>query len=201
MLRVMRSSTNRELQSVIAVLVRAGAPGPVAESIGRVLLCSGLSAHDARDWLTHPELAYPHPQPAREYGGVLVDGLVAGSVWCLSQGREDVVLEGARTYAAASECERLIARLFAGNIADVRRLTGADETRAGVIGEIAMLMQQRLGDPRRVARAASAMVDGDGDRIRDRLMRGEELQVLRELQSGALDLDTLARSRDLDPTW
>ena len=66
---------------------------------------------------------------------------------------------------------------------------------------IALLMQEWLGDRRRVYRAASAMTDGDGDRIRDRVAKGEEHAVLNEVRSGSLDLDQLADSWDLDPTW
>jgi hypothetical protein len=83
----------------------------------------------------------------------------------------------------------------------LRALTGGDPKRADVVCEIALLIQERLGDRRRVCRAASAKAGGDGDRIRDRILKGEEHAVLNELQSGSLDLDQLADSRDLDPTW
>lgn len=152
------------------------------------------------DWIHHRQLAYPHPQPPEDYGGERVT-LVAGTRWCLSHGREDVVIDGARAFAAATPSERLIARLFNGNIPDVRSLTGGDPIRADVMAEIASLMLERLGTPQRVATAASAMADEDDDRIRDRLRKGEEQAVLRELQEGSLDLEALLRSTWRDPTW
>jgi hypothetical protein len=187
-------------RSVIEALLKIGATQEGAETIAGLLRESGLSTRDARDWVGHQDFAYPHPQPPQDYGGVSVV-LVAGSRFCFSQGREDIVVDGARSIAAASEAERTIAQLFGGNIPDVRKLTGGDPKRADVVREIALLMQQRLGNRRRVYCAASAMAGGDGDRIRDRITKGEEHAVLNELQAGSLDLNALADSRDVDPTW
>jgi hypothetical protein len=94
------SSIDRGFRSVVAALCEAGATADGAETIARVLLDCGLSPKEAREWLTHHDLAYPHPQSPREYGGVPVF-LVAGSVWCLRQGREDIVLNGARAYGGS----------------------------------------------------------------------------------------------------
>ncbi|MBE2321032.1 hypothetical protein DVA67_034105 [Solirubrobacter sp. CPCC 204708] len=62
---------------------------------------------------------------------------------------------------------------------------------------IARLMLERLGKPVLVAEAASATED----RIRDRLMGGEERQVLAEIQDETLDLEALASADWRDPTW
>lgn len=192
--------TARDLRSVVGVLVKAGASADGAERIVRLLLESGLTAREARDWLTHRRLAYPHPLPAQQFGSVSVP-LVGGAVWCLSQGHEDVVLNSAIAFAAASPAERLIARLFGGNTDDVRRLTDADPDRIDVVAAIASLLHERLGDPIRVAAAASARELDGREHIRDRIRQGAEAQLLRDLQTGAIDADLLAASRRLDPTW
>jgi hypothetical protein len=90
----MPSAYDRSLQSLIRTLTDAGATDEGAETIARCLLASDLTPREASDWIHHRQLAYPHPQPPEEYGGVLVT-LVAGTRWCLSQGREDLVIDGA----------------------------------------------------------------------------------------------------------
>lgn len=182
------------------MLLKAGASADGADCIAGLLLGSGLTAREAREWLTHRQLAYPHPLAAQQFGSVSAP-MVGGAVWCLSQGHERVVLTSAKDFAAASPSERLIARLFGGNIDDVRRLTHADPARTAVVADIAALLRERLGDPTRVARAAMARELDGREHIRDRIRHGAEAQVLRDLQTGVIDAEVLARSRRLDPTW
>jgi hypothetical protein len=196
----MPSAHDRALRSLVRTLIDAGATDHGAETIARSLLASDLTPREASQWIHHRQLAYPHPQPPEHYGGVPVT-LVAGTRWCLRRGREDLVIEGAAAFEAASQSERMIARLFSGNIPDVHSLTGGNSIRAEVMAQVASLMLERLGTPQRVATAASAMADENEDRIRDRLRKGEEQAVLRELQDGSLDLEALMRSTWRDPTW
>jgi hypothetical protein len=196
----MPAADDRALRKLVRTLVDAGASDHGAETIARSLLAGGLNSREASEWIHHRQLAYPHPQPPEDYGGVPVT-LVAGTRWCLNHGREDLVIAGAAAFAAATPSERVIARLFNGNLSDVHSLTGGDPARADVMAQVASLMLERLGTPQRVAIAAGAMAGEGEERIRDRLRDGEEHAVLRELQDGGLDLEALLRSTWRDPTW
>ncbi len=108
------------------------------------------------------------------------------------------MLAAAREFAAASEDERAIARLFGGNIGDARRLTGSETERTAVIAWIANAIQAKVGKPENVCYVGQTRLPGQGDRrIVDRLLAGEEEAVRDELARGGIDPRALLRSGDL----
>ena len=80
-------------ETVSAELVAAGAPSDVADGIVRALLEAGLSTGEARDWLGHPNLAYPHDWPM-EWGDEVIT-MKAGSLWMVEKGEAETVLAAA----------------------------------------------------------------------------------------------------------
>ena len=91
----------------------------------------------------------------------------------IERGDSELVLSAALEFAQASADERMIARLFGGDVHAVRRLTRADPDRAHVIAGIAADLLKRLGDPERVCYAGQTRLPGHGDRrIVDRLLAG-----------------------------
>src|SRR5688572_26894655 len=119
--------------SVVAVLVEMGAPSDTARAIVDALLEAGLSAGEAKTWVSDPDRCYPHSVPWEMGDQVIM--LKAGSRSMIEQGKADVVLSAAQEFAAASEDERTIARLFWGSLDDARRLTGCSPERAAVIAD------------------------------------------------------------------
>lgn len=183
-------------EAVVAELVEIGAPTSTAEAIVAALGRAGLTAHDARVWLTDPELAYAHDVPWTMGDQVIM--LKAGSRSMIEQGKADVVLAAAEEYAAASVDERTIARLFGGSLDDARRLTGCSPDRAAVIAGIARAIRERVGADQRVCEVGQTVLVGDeGPRIVDRLLEGDEAAVRDELASGAIDPKRLLREQPL----
>jgi hypothetical protein len=179
-----------------AELVAAGASPAVADAILSALLEAGLSPVETRDWLDHPNRAYPHDWPMDMLGQVI--DMKAGSRWLIEQGKAEMVLTGAREFAAADGDERRIARLFGGNIGDARRLTGGVPERAAVIAAIATTIYECVEVPENVCYVGQTRLpQHDGRRIVDRLLDGEENAVRDELASGKLDPRALLESDDL----
>jgi hypothetical protein len=181
-------------EHLVEDLVAAEAPAEAAATIVHALLSAGLSTREARDWLAHPNRAYPHDWPM-EIAGTTFD-LHAGSMWMFTQGHSEVVLAGAREFAAADAEERTIARLFGGNIAAARRMTGGDPSRAAVIAEIARTIASAVELPENVCYVGQTRLPS-GRRIVDRLVAGEEAAVQAELARGDLDARQLLESEDV----
>jgi hypothetical protein len=183
-------------EHLVQDLVASGAPAEAAETIVRTLVSAGLSTVEARDWIAHPNRAYPHDWPMELLGSVTM--VTAGSMWLIEQGHAETVVSGAREFAAADAYERTIARLFGGNIAGARRLTGGDPARAAVIADIAETLAIAVEVPENVCYVGQTRLPRTGGRrIVDRLVAGEEAAVQAELARGEIDPRQLLESEDL----
>jgi len=183
-------------EHLVEDLVAIGAPDEAADAIVQALLGAGLSTTETRDWIAHPNRAYPHDWPMEILGNVTM--LKAGSLFVIEQGKAETVLAGARAFAAADADERTIARLFGGSIDDARRLTGGDPARATVIAEIARTILDAVKVPENVCYVGQTRLPDHGhQRIVDRLVAGEEAAVQSELARGELDPQRLVKSGDL----
>jgi hypothetical protein len=183
--------------SVTRRLTEAGAPHETAEAIVATLLGCGLGARDAREWLSHPELGYPIQRPVDMGDGHPIV-LSQGPMTLVERGEAEVVLDAAREFAAALPEERLIARLFWGDIDAARRLTGCDPHRTRVVAGIATTLLQRLRKPELVCNVGQTVLPGhDGKRMVDRLAAGEAEAVAAELADGRIDARALERNGEL----
>jgi hypothetical protein len=179
---------------VIAELVRAGAPTPIAEELVATLMSCGLSATETKAWLFSPQLEYPIRLGLRELAGQWIERSAPPQI-CIETGRSALVLEIAREFAAASHDERRISRLLLVDVVNVRRLTGNDPSRATLIAAIFTMMEGRLRKTQRVAQAALRSPElGDGRRLVDRILAGQERALLDELCSGEIDLVALSET-------
>jgi hypothetical protein len=186
---------------VIAELVRAGAPAPIAEELVATLMSCGLSATETKAWLFDPQLEYPIRLGRREVAGQWIERSAPPYI-CIETGRSALVLEAAREFAAASDDERRISRLLLVDLVDVRRLTANDPSRAAVIAAIVTVIEGQLRKPRRVSEAALRSPElYDGRRLVDRIIAGQERALLDELRGGAIDLVALSESGMLSPLW
>ena len=182
--------------SVVAVLVEMGAPSDTAGAIVDALLEAGLSAGEAKTWVSDPDRSYPHSVPWEMGDQVIM--LKAGSRSMIEQGKADVVLAAADAFAEASDDDRTIARLFWGSLDDARRMTGCSPERAAVIAGIARTIRERVGNDQDVCYAGQTVLPGEEERrIVDRLLDGEEQAVRDELASGELDPKRLLREQPL----
>ena len=178
----MRLFTRDAVGSVTRRITAAGASPDVADAIAGALLGCGLSTAEAREWLAHENRSYPIQTP----------------IALIERGDSELVLSAALEFAQASADERMIARLFGGDVRAVRRLTRADPDRAHVIAGIAADLLKRLGDPERVSYVGQTRLPGHGDRrIVDRLLAGQEDAVAAELADGTIDARELERSGEL----
>ena len=95
--------------------------------------------------------------------------------------------------------ERLIARLFWGDIDAARRLTGGDPHRTQVVAGIATTLLQRLRKPELVCNVGQTVLPGhDGKRMVDRLAAGEADAVAAELADGRIDAARAGAQRRAD---
>ena len=176
-------------ESVSGWIMAAGGSREIADRIAAALLGCGLSPAEAREWLAHESRAYPIGEPMMLSQAPLV---------LVERGDADTVLAAALEFAAAAPEERTIARLFGGDIAAARRLTGSDPERTGVIAAIAVGLLERLGAPERVSYAGQTRLPGHGElRIVDRLLAGDECAVAAELADGRIDARELERTGEL----
>ena len=193
-MRLLRRDTG---DSVTRRLVDAGAPRETAEAIVATLLGCGMSPRDAREWLSHPELNYPIQRPFDMGDGHPIV-LSHGPMLLVERGEADVVLAEAREYAEALPEERLIARLFWGDIDAARRLTGCDPHRTQVVAGIATTLLKRLRKPELVCNVGQTVLPGhNGKRMVDRLAAGEADAVAAELADGRIDARALERNGEL----
>ena len=108
------------------------------------------------------------------------------------------MLEAAREFAAASDDERTIARLFWGRLDYACRLTGCSPERAAIIAGIARTIRERVGSDEDVCAVGQTVLPGTEDRrIVDRLLDGEEQAVRDELDRGELSPKALLRDQPL----
>ena len=109
------------------------------------------------------------------------------------------MLAEAREFAAALPEERLIARLFWGDIDAARRLTGqrpAPHRRSSPGSR--RRCSQRLRKPELVCNVGQTVLPGhDGKRLVDRLAAGEADAVAAELADGRIDPRALERNGEL----
>jgi hypothetical protein len=181
---------------VVAELVELGAPTDAAEAIVAALRAAGLSDREAHVWVSDPDRAYPHSVPWEMGDQVIM--LKAGSRSMIEQGKVDVVLAAAEEFAAASDDERTIARLYWGSLDDARRLTGCSPARAAVIADIARTIRTRVGSDEGVCSVGQTVLPGTEDRrIVDRLLDGEEEAVRDELARGELDPKRLLKTQPM----
>jgi hypothetical protein len=181
-MRLLRRDTE---DSVTRRLIEAGAPRETAEAIVATLLACGLSPGDAREWISHPEMGYPIPA----HGIAIV---------AVEHGDAEAVLAAAQGFADALPEERLIARLFWGDIEAARRLTGCDPRRTQVVAGIATTLLARLRKPELVCNVGQTILPGhDGKRMVDRLAAGEADAVAAELADGRIDPRALERNGEL----
>ena len=109
------------------------------------------------------------------------------------------MLAAAQEFADALPEERLIARLFWGDIDAARRLTGCDPHRTQVVAGIAD-DAARSGCASRSWSATSVrrvLPGHDGKRMVDRLAAGEADAVAAELADGRIDARALERNGEL----
>jgi hypothetical protein len=143
-------------EPVIAELVRAGAPTPIAEELVATLMSCGLSATETKAWLFSPQLEYPIRLGLRELAGQ----------WIERSAPPQMCIE-----------------------------TGNDPSRATLIAAIFTMMEGRLRKTQRVAQAALRSPElGDGRRLVDRILAGQERALLDELCSGEIDLVALSET-------
>jgi hypothetical protein len=193
-MRLLRRDTE---ESVTRRLTEVGAPRETADAIVATLLGCGLSPRDAREWLSHPELGYPIQRPVDMGDGNPIV-LSHGPMNLIERGEADAVLAEAREYAEALPEERLIARLFWGDIDAARRLTGCDPHRTQVVAGIAADLLRRLRKPELVCNVGQTVLPGhDGKRMVDRLAAGEADAVAAELADGRIDPRALERNGEL----
>jgi hypothetical protein len=193
-MRLLRRDT---ADSVARRLVEAGAPRETADAIVTTLMGCGLSARDVREWLSHPELSYPIQRPFEMGDGAPIM-LSNTPIVMVERGDADEVLAEAREFAEALPEERLIARLFWGDIDAARRLTGCDPHRTKVVAGIATELLRRLRKPELVCNVGQTVLPGhDGKRIVDRLAAGEADAVAAELADGRIDARALERNGEL----
>ena len=193
-MRLLRRAT---ADSVARRLAEAGAPQETANAIVATLMGCGLSAPEAAEWLYHPERGYPIRRPFEMGDGERLM-LSSGSLGLIERGEAEAVLAEARKFAAALPEERLIARLFWGDIDAVRRLTGCDPHRTRVVAGIATTMLERLRRPERVCNVGQTILPGHGHkRIVDRLAAGEADAVAAEIADGRIDVRALERNGEL----
>ena len=108
------------------------------------------------------------------------------------------MLRAAQDFAAALPEERLIARLFWGDIEAARRLTGSDPHRTEVVAGIATTLLARLRKPELVCNVGQTVLPGhEGKRMVDRLAAGEADAVAAELADGRIDARALERNGEL----
>ena len=183
-------------EKVVATIVELGAPAGTAQGIVDALLAAGLTAAEAKIWLLDGDRGYPHNVPWEMGDQVIM--LKSGSRSMIEQGKSDVVLEAAQDFAAASDDERTISRLFWGSLDDARRLTGCSPERAAVIAGIARTIRERVGSDEDVCAVGQTVLPGTEDRrIVDRLLDGEEQAVRDELDRGELNPKRLLREQPL----
>jgi hypothetical protein len=183
-------------EKVVAAIVELGAPGDTAQGIVDALLAAGLTAAEAKIWLFDGERGYPHNVPWEMGDQVIM--LKSGSRSMIEQGKPDVVLQAAQDFAAASEDERAISRLFWGSLDDARRLTGCSPERAAVIAGIARTIREGVGSDEKVCAVGQTVLPSAEDRrIVDRLLDGEEQAVRDELDRGELNPKALLRDQPL----
>jgi hypothetical protein len=193
-MRLLRRDTE---DSVTRRLTEAGAPRETASAIVATLLGCGLSPREAREWLSHPELGYPIQRLVSIGDGDPIM-LSHGPMLLVERDEADVVLDAAREFADALPEERLIARLFWGDIDAARRLTGCDPHRTQVVAGIATELLRRLRKPELVCNVGQTLLPGhDGKRIVDRLAAGEADAVAAELADGRIDARALERNGEL----
>jgi len=193
-MRLLRRDTE---ESVARRLTEAGAPRETADEIVATLLGSGLSPREAREWLSHPELSYPIKLPFEMPDGSSMM-LSNTPIVLVSRGDAEVVLAEAQEFADALPEERLIARLFWGDIDAARRLTGCDPHRTQVVAGIASALLQRLRKPELVCNVGQTVLPGHGGkRLVDRLAAGDADAVAAELADGRIDARALERNGEL----
>src|SRR5690349_19653876 len=186
-------------ETVVATLVEMGAPEATSREIVDTLLGAGLTAEEAKVWVSDPDRGYPHQVPWEMGDQVIM--LKAGSRSMIEQGKADVVLAAAHEFAEASEDDRAIAHLFWGCLDDARRLTGCSPERAAVIAGIARTIRERVGNDQDVCYVGQTVLPGTEDRrIVDRLLDGEEQAVRDELARGELDPKRLLKEQPLHLT-
>jgi hypothetical protein len=184
-------------ESVTRRLVAAGAPRELADAIVATLLGCGLTAREAREWLSHPELGYPIKRLVDMGDGHPIV-LSHGPLGLVERGEAQVVLDSAREFADALPEERTIARLFWGDIDAARRLTGCDPHRTQIVAGIATTMLKRLRKPELVCNVGQTLLPGHGHkRMVDRLAAGEAEAVAAEIADGRIDLRALERNGEL----
>ena len=150
-----------------------------------------------REWLSHPELAYPIRRPFEMPDGAR-SALQHADRASRERARPTSCCAAAQDFAAALPEERLIARLFWGDIDAARRLTGCDPHRTQVVAGIATTLLARLRKPELVCNVGQTVLPGhDGKRMVDRLAAGEADAVAAELADGRIDARALERNGEL----
>jgi hypothetical protein len=193
-MRLLRRDTE---DSVARRLTEAGAPRETAVAIVATLRGCGMSPRQAREWLSHPELGYPIQRPVDMGDGNPIV-LSHGPMLLIERGEAEVVLDRAREYAGALPEERLIARLFWGDIDAARRLTGCDPHRTQVVAGIAAELLRRLRKPELVCNVGQTVLPGHhGKRMVDRLAAGEADAVAAEIADGRINPRALERNGEL----
>jgi hypothetical protein len=180
-------------ESVIQLLIDEGATLELATTIYDELAAVDMNAAEIRAWVMHPD--DHHAIPA---GEITIAGhphlRKTAAVCLIEDGEADVLLAELRRFTSAPPEERRLARLFGGTMDDTSRLTGGDPARAATILAIADLLLKRLRKPIHVEEfAQTELSPGSYDRIVDRILRGEEAEVLAALQDGTIDVDALQR--------
>jgi hypothetical protein len=184
-------------ESVVEMLVREGSPPEAAREIVETLAGAGLSAPQARQWLSHPQRAY-----LVVTGHNVIDGVVLPReqtpIFAIEDGHVPAVREAAARFAGASEDERFISWWFGGDIDATRRLTAGDPQRATVIAAIARRLQHTLRKPEHVRDVVLTEIPMyGGRRIVDLLLADRQDAVLDDLVSGRVDANDLLQNGTL----
>jgi hypothetical protein len=187
----------RTRADVVQLVVDHGAPHDVARAIADALARAGLSPDASRQWLAHPTRAYAVVTGRLSIGGFEYPRKQT-PVFAIDDGHAEKVLAAATRFAEASEDERFIALWFGGELDDVRRMTGADATRASAIRAVGERLRAVLRKREHVCDVARTVLPGrDGTRIVDLLVDGHETAVLDDLVAGRVDPRALLAAGEL----
>ena len=181
--------------ALIALLRDEGAEPATSERIVDALLTSGLSAAQARVWLTNLNRAHPISTGK---------GMTVRGEWiefqqvpthAIEDGDAQAVLDEARRFAHATDDERRISWLLACDMAHVARLTGHSADRAATIRAVLDALRDRLGTDARVLDAVFTQPrlgpDTCGPRMIDTMLEGRAEELLAAVTDDEIDLQEL----------
>lgn len=181
-------------------LVSAGGSASTAEATVNTLRGAGLTASQARVWLTNSRRGHPVWTPGWAWQQV--------PVHAIGDGHQDIVLAAARRFAAATFDVRELARAFGCDVESAKRLCGGDPQRARTMHDIVRVLREHLSDAQisevvfvRPRRPGSDIPDRLAPRMIDEMYDGNEEALLHRLRDGEVDLQDRLQNGLLHPSY